>query len=116
MTSRPQVTTAIAALAAATALACTARERRTPDDTLVMLIESAPRTADPRSTVSSMDQKLSRLVCPGLVVMDSPDSEPVLALAERIEPIDPLTWEVTVRADVRFSDGTPVTADDVAWT
>ena len=116
MTSRPQVTTAIAALTAATVLACSPRERRTPDDTLVMLIESAPRTADPRSTVSSMDQKLSRLVCPGLVVMDRPDSEPMLALAENIESIEPLIWEVTVREGVRFSDGTPVTADDVAWT
>ncbi|MBK9030003.1 MAG: ABC transporter substrate-binding protein [Myxococcales bacterium] len=100
----------------ATAAACTPRTHRTPDDTLVVLIESPPRTSDPRVTVSSMDQKLSRLVCPGLVVMDAPDSEPRLGLAERIEQIDALTWEATVRADVRFSDGTPVTADDVAWT
>lgn len=107
---------ALAALALAAGLGCRARTRRTPDDTIVMLVESAPRTADPRKTISSMDLKLSRLVCPGLVVMDRPDSLPALGLAERIERIDDLTWEATLRPDVRFSDGTPVTADDVIWT
>ncbi|MEZ4401798.1 MAG: ABC transporter substrate-binding protein [Kofleriaceae bacterium] len=101
---------------AVVATACQPRTRRTPDDTVIMLVEDLPRTADPRATVSSADLKLSRLVCPGLVVMDAPDSEPQLGLAERIERIDDLTTDVTVRADARFSDGTPVTADDVAWT
>lgn len=115
MTSRAQATTAAIAVLAA-AIACTPRTRRTPDDTLVVLVETAPRTSDPRSTISSFDQKLSRLVCPGLTVLDTPDMAPSLWLATRIEPIDPLTYEVAIRDDVRFSDGTPVTADDVAWT
>jgi len=115
MTSRLNRNTA--AITAAVALAaCAPRTRRTPDDTLVVLVETAPKTSDPRSTINSFDQKLSRLVCPGLTVLDTPDMAPAYGLAEAIEQVDPLTWDVTVRADVRFSDNTPVTADDVAWT
>ncbi len=83
---------------------------------LVVLIESSMKTADPRYAVSSYDQKLSRLVVPGLLAVDTPDLVPRLELAERVEPIDPLTWEAVLRPDVRFSDGTPVTAGDVVWT
>ena len=73
-------------------------------------------SADPRSTVRESDLKLSRLVCPGLVVMDSLDSEPQLGLAAAIDRVDDLTWDVTLKPDLTFSDGTPVTSDDVAWT
>jgi peptide/nickel transport system substrate-binding protein len=96
--------------------ACEARATRTPPDTLVVLFESAPKTTDPRYAISSYDAKLSRLVAPGLVSVDTEDMEPRMELAERIEPIDPLTYHVHIRANARFSDGKPVTADDVAWT
>lgn len=105
------VVLAVAALAAA----CV-RTRRTPDDTLVMLIEAPIKNADPRYAVTSYDFKITKLIAPGLVVIDRPDLEPTLGLAERLEQLDPLTWVATLRDDVRFSDGTPVTADDVAWT
>lgn len=113
MTARFHLTTA---LALATATACHARTHRTPDDTLVVLVDQAMTSADPRSTVRESDLKLSRLVCPGLVVMDSLDSEPQLGLAAAIDRVDDLTWDVTLKPDLRFSDGTPVTSDDVAWT
>jgi peptide/nickel transport system substrate-binding protein len=107
----------IALLAAALALvACRPRERRTPDDTVVVLIENAVGTLDPRYTQTNYDTKFSRLVAIGLVAIDTPDLSPRLELAERIELVDETTWDITVRADARFSDGTPVTAADVAWT
>jgi ABC-type transport system substrate-binding protein len=34
-------------------------------------------------------------------------------LAESVVNIDPLTWRVMLRANARFHDGSPVTADDV---
>ncbi|GGC70216.1 ABC transporter substrate-binding protein [Siccirubricoccus deserti] len=37
-------------------------------------------------------------------------------LAERVRALDDTTWEVTLRAGVRFHDGTPFEADDIAWT
>jgi len=109
-------TLAVAGVAALVTAACTPREHRTPDDTLVVLIEASMRSADPRYAVSSYDLKLSRLVAPGLIAVDTDDLAPRLELAERIDQLDTLTWDVTLRADARFSDGTPVTADDVVWT
>lgn len=92
------------------------RTRRTPDDTLVMVIEAPIKNADPRYAVTSYDFKITKLVAPGLVVIDRPDLEPSLGLAAALDQPDPLTWVATLRDDVRFSDGTPVTADDVKWT
>jgi peptide/nickel transport system substrate-binding protein len=95
---------------------CEVPRRRTPDDTLVVLIDSAMTTVDPRYTSTNYDTKFSRLIAPGLVAMDTDDGIPRLELAEDIHQVDELTWEATVRADARFSDDTPVTAGDVAWT
>jgi peptide/nickel transport system substrate-binding protein len=113
MLSRTQLITATAALAAATACA---GDRRTPDDTVVVLVETAMTTADPRFTVTNHDAKLARLVCSGLTAVDTPDLVPRLDLAASLDRVDDLTYDVAVRADARFSDGTPVTAADVAYT
>jgi len=90
--------------------------RRTPSDTLYVVIESAVRDLDPRFAVTNYDVKLSRLVAPGLTTTDDPSLEPRLALAARIERVDDLVWDAVVRADARFSDGSPVTARDVVFT
>jgi len=97
-------------------VACTPTRRRTPDDTLVVAIETAMNTADPRYTVSNYDSKLVRLVAPGLTTVDTPDAAPRLLLASRIDHVDDLTIDVVLRPDARFSDGSAVTADDVART
>jgi peptide/nickel transport system substrate-binding protein len=98
------------------AAACAPRGRRTPDDTLVLLIEDALSTVDPRCTRSNYDTKVSRLIAPGLVVLDTDDQRPRPELADTIVQVDDTTWDVTVRPEARFSDGAPVTAADVAWT
>ncbi|MGY6411986.1 MAG: ABC transporter substrate-binding protein [Alkalilacustris sp.] len=41
------------------------------------------------------------------------DMQLVPRLAEGIEAVDPTTWRVTLRAGLRFHDGTPVTTDAV---
>jgi len=115
MTSRPHVTTALCALLAS-ALACAPRTRRTPDDTLVVVIEAPMRSADPRYAIGSLDTKLTRLVGAGLTAVDTPDLEPRLDLAAKMETLDPLTVDFTLRPDAKFADGSPVTADDVAFT
>ena len=38
------------------------------------------------------------------------------ALAERWEQVDPTTWRFHLRRNVRFSDGSPLTADDVTFS
>lgn len=74
------------------------------------------KTADPRFAVNAQDSKLSRLVGAGLTAVDTPSLEPRLELAERVDEVAPLVFEFTVRADAKFADGAPVTAEDVAWT
>ncbi len=111
MPSRAQLITLLLVLAA-----CAPRDRRTPDDTLVVVVETAMTTDDPRYAVTSYDAKLSRLVCAGLTVVDSPDMQPRLDLASSVTRIDDLTYDFVVRDGARFSDGTAVTAADVAET
>jgi peptide/nickel transport system substrate-binding protein len=117
MRSRLHVITAVlAAVAVPGAGGCEPSNRRTPDDTLIVVIDSAMTTADPRYAISSWDSKLSRLVAAGLMAVDSDDLQPTLNLAERRDPIDDRTIDFTIRPDARFSDGSPVTARDVART
>lgn len=103
-------------LLALAAAGCQARDRRTPDDTLVMLVEARFTSLDPRYFESNHDIKLSRLVAPGLTSVEQPSLEPRPLLAERIIRRDERTVDVVIKPGFRFSDGTPLTADDVAFT
>lgn len=98
------------------AAGCSTRSRRTPDDTLVVLLEGKVDNIDPRFVSSNYDLKVSRLVVPGLTSTDHPSLEPGLDLAADIRQVDEVTWEATLRDDLRFSDGTPLTARDVVYT
>lgn len=95
---------------------CKTRTRRTPDDTLVILLEGKVRSIDPRFTLTNYDVKFSRLVIPGLTTIDQPSLEPVGALAESFEQEGELSWVATLRPGVLFSDGSPLTARDVEFT
>jgi peptide/nickel transport system substrate-binding protein len=95
--------------------ACSANRRRTPDDTIVVLIDSEVTTVDPRYTTTNNETKLSRLVAPGLTTVDTADGNAQLLLAAAIDRVDPLTIDVTLR-DAKFSDGNPVRAEDVVRT
>ena len=50
------------------------------------------------------------------LLFPSPFAGPEPALATDVERLNELTWEVTVRDDVRWHDGTDFSADDVAFT
>jgi peptide/nickel transport system substrate-binding protein len=56
-----------------------------------------------------------RQVYETLVTFDS-DLKLVPGLATAWRPVDPTTWEVDLRPDVRFHDGTPLTASDVVFS
>jgi peptide/nickel transport system substrate-binding protein len=98
------------------AVACTANRRRTPDDTLVMLIDTPMTTVDPRYALTNNDGKLVRLVAPGLTSVDTPNVDSRMELAEAIERVDDKTIDVIIKDSAVFSDGTPVRGDDVAQT
>ncbi len=49
--------------------------------------------------------------------MTTPDLKIGYDLAEDVQTSeDGLTWQVKIRDDVRFTDGEPLTAEDVAFT
>lgn len=106
----------IAALLATAGSGCAPRTRRTPDDTIVMAIETPVTTTDPRTGVNNWDNKVLKLVAAGLTAVDSENMMPRLELASSIVQVDDRTIDVAVRGDARFSDGSPVTAADVAGT
>jgi len=89
---------------------------KTGRDEVVVLIEDRARNLDPRFAASGYDSKLSRLVAPGLTSVDALDSVPRPLLAESVEREGPGRYKIVLRRDARFADGTPVTAEDVAYT
>lgn len=113
----PHLSTSLAPFLAVLALVLPSgcRSGRVPDDELVVLIESAPQTIDPRFTVSAYDYKLSQLVFAPLVTVDD-RLEAKMVLAESVAQVSPTEYLVTLREDARFSDGRPVTSDDVVYT
>jgi peptide/nickel transport system substrate-binding protein len=88
---------------------------RVPRDELVVLTPEPPTSIDPRFAVSAYDSKVSRLVYAPLVSVDDQQLEPRMELAESVRALDERRWEVVLRA-ARFSDGRPVTSDDVVYT
>jgi peptide/nickel transport system substrate-binding protein len=100
-------------------LAASCHVGRVPDDELVVLIETPPLSIDPRYCSTSYDFKISRLVYAPLVSTDTLTLEPKMELAESMRavllPDGRNDWEIALR-DARFSDGKPVTADDVLYT
>ena len=95
---------------------CNKRARRTDSDTLVVLVDAVHRDLDPRFALTSHDTKLSRLIAPGLTTVDTQDLNPKKLLAEEIDELNETLWQVKIKKGIRFSDGTPLTAEDVAYT
>jgi len=84
--------------------------------TLIFARNQEPDTLDPIGTTSNGAIFILNQVCQGLVrVGDSPT--PIPALAESWTPsADGLTWTFKLREGAMFSDGTPVTAEDVKFS
>jgi len=96
------------------------RRQRIPANELVVLIEQPPRNIDPRYATTSYDYKLAYLAYARMVSVDDDALRPKLELAEKVSVTSTsfeqgLTVEVTLR-DAKFSDGQPVTAEDVRYT
>ena len=73
---------------------------------------------DPMNASSAVVTALNQHIFEALVDLDPITRKPYLALAaaEPQASSDGLTWTVKLRANATFSDGTPVTAEDVAWS
>ena len=78
-----------------------------------------PPSFDPAAarTVPPTDLLLADMLFDGLTVWDPAAEDARPAIAARWEPSDDLTrWVFRLRPDVRFSDGSPVTAEDVVFS
>ena len=101
-------------------LACSCRNEW-PDDQLVIAVPTAARTLDPRVAVDAASTRLWRLVFAGLTRVES-DGGVALDLAESMTPVlrdaegEPLAWQIRLRSDLRFHDGSPLEAADVVCT
>ena len=81
-----------------------------------VLVSSDPDTLDPRYVTDAVGMRVTRLVHAGLVRLDPDTLAPVPYAARGWRWIDERTLEVTLRDDVRFHSGAPLTARDVVAT
>lgn len=72
---------------------------------------------DPMSASSAVATAANQHIFEGLVDLDPATREPYPALASALPTkVNDTTWTATLRSGAKFSDGTPVTAEDVAWS
>ncbi len=108
---------ALVALVSAGAAGCGPSAAPPPAERLVVLIPGEPLEIDPRHVVDAQGLRVSRLLFSGLVAIDPTTLEPMPALAERVDASDDaLTYAVTLRPGLTFSDGTALDAADVRAT
>ena len=88
---------------------------RAQGETLRAGIKLSPTSMDPHFRLSG-EQQLLRALHARLVDM-TPDGKPTAGIAEHWRLTqDQRAWDFRVRADAKFSDGSPITAEDVAYS
>ncbi|MEX3955637.1 ABC transporter substrate-binding protein [Trinickia sp. EG282A] len=82
---------------------------------LTMALTSEPSSLDPLFSRTQNNMQIAENMFERLIEQDDNlQIRPGLAVSWRA--VDPLTWEFHLRPNVRFSDGSPMTADDVAYS
>ncbi|WP_160051615.1 ABC transporter substrate-binding protein [Nocardiopsis sp. FR26] len=88
-----------------------------PRDILTIAIAQQVDSFNPFTAQLAVTTNILRHVYDSLITVSPETGEPAPALAESWEASDDgLTWTFRLRDDAVFSDGEPLTADDVAWT
>jgi peptide/nickel transport system substrate-binding protein len=89
----------------------------TPGKRLVLTIVENPRTFNPLQAVDNASDAVARMLSGSLVNIDLTTQEATPGLAESwsADP-DQKTWTFKLRKGLRWSDGAPLTADDVVFT
>lgn len=98
--------------------ACTGAEPGTPSGPVSTdrLRIAVPRDVGPLNLFVGAPEPLAELVYDKLVAPSPYVAQPQPWLATAIRQVDPSTWDVDLRSDVKWHDGTPFTADDVIFT
>lgn len=84
---------------------------------LVVALGSEPRTLNPLAATDSPSLTVIQAMTADLIHIDRQNQGTVLAVAERLQVADGgRRYTLTLRPGLRFSDGHPVSADDVVFT
>ncbi len=83
---------------------------------LRVLLPREVEQIDPRFTVDAYGLRVSRMLFASLVTIDPRTLETVPDLAERVDVVSPVEYRATLRAGLKFSDGSPLDAHDVKAT
>ncbi len=105
-----------ALVAALLAAACGRPDPPAAERPIEVLVSSDPETLDPRHVTDAVGMRVTRLVHAGLIRLDPDTLAPEPYLAKGWRWLDDRTLEVTLRDDVRFHSGAPLTAHDVVAT
>lgn len=81
---------------------------------LTIALRSEPSSMDPQFHSLTPNTQMSETIFDPLVRTDG-DAKPVACLAQSWK-VDGDVWTFTLRPDVKFSDGTPLTSEDVLFT
>ncbi len=107
--------TLAASLLAGPLLAGTAAAQQAPR-TLTIAAQTAPSAIDPHyHNTTNNNMVLRGQIFEALFQLDN-NAQRNPALATSLRAIDATTWELKLREGVRFHDGTPFEADDIAFT
>ncbi len=89
----------------------------TPGGTLVLAVPGNPQTFNPVLEIDNASDAVVRLLFSSLVSvnMETQTAEPGLAESWSVAP-DQKTWTFKLRRNLRWSDGQPLTAEDVVFT
>ncbi|MFO1486996.1 MAG: ABC transporter substrate-binding protein [Verrucomicrobiota bacterium] len=84
---------------------------------LVLVTDGVPKTFNPIFAIDGGSQSVTRLLFSALVQFDMVTQEPQPGLAESWSvEADQKTWTFKLRKGLRWSDGLPITADDLLFT
>lgn len=105
-----------AACSSATSPSTTGDEKRQVQGQVDRLTIAVPLDLGPLNIFTSNDVAMNELVYDSLLAPSPYVDEPQPWLAEKVTALDLSTWEVELRDDVTWHDGTPFTAEDVRFT
>lgn len=88
-----------------------------PGGVFTIVAPGAPQRFNPMLAMDTASDEAVRLIFASLVTMDETTQTPTPGLAESwTNSPDGLTWTFKLRAGLHWSDGEPLTADDVVFT
>ncbi|MDH3728442.1 MAG: ABC transporter substrate-binding protein [Myxococcales bacterium] len=108
-------TSSVLALLLVIGAGCSNKPERDPEALVVVLPRDAEQL-DPRFVSDPYGLRVSRLLFASLVTIDPRTLEVVPDLAASVVALSPTEYEVRLKTGLRFSDGTPLDAEDVAAT